>query len=232
MKHDTIAPSPIVRDAPARAPSVHSDASTPFSQAAISGVLVGSTGTLLIGAIIGKTNDGQFTWSDFWLLLIVWGGLSLVVTTVLWFRQLGAAQRTIWAVERLAQMDINQDGATGNPVTWVPINPSTPAPTDRAAETWATFEEFIASAYAEGKTDLRTAKGWGYSEREWTLFMDALEAARMVVRTRRGENAPRRLVPPTADACLKAMRRRGLFVAGGDSVSWVSSGVSSSSSSQ
>jgi hypothetical protein len=240
VKHNVNAPDvpllPIERQHPSRAPSVHSDASTPLRQAAISGTLVGSSLTLIVMLLMLRAEGGIFG-DGGWFLLALWAGSTLIVTTVLWFFQLAAAQRTIWTVERVTGLDLDGDGERGDPLRWLPIHREgevSRRASDPAAETWQAFEQFVEMAYRNGRTDLRTARNAGYADAQWRLFMDALEAAGLVERTRSGQNAPRRLKAPTAHACIATMRKRGTFVGGEGwrSVPSVSSSVSSSSSSR
>lgn len=195
---------------PARAPSTHADAAVPFSQAAISGLLIASSITLVITVVVLFV-DKSPTWEVAGVLIGLWIGCALLVTTVLWFGQLSAAQRTIWTVERVFG-DIDGDGVKGRPARWIPvINKNSKAPVVQNDAQWQKFTAFVTWAYDKGRTDIRTARRAGYSDDDWKLYMDALEVAGLVVATRKGENAPRRLVAPNAHACLATMQQRGVF---------------------
>lgn len=199
-----------IRETPARAPSVASDAHVPLSQAAISGGLLAICVSCVIGlgieAVIGLRAEHA-------PVLAMIGVMAFsALTTVFWFREKAEAQRSIWSREIAAGADIDGDGKIGKP-HWVAVNsPALPAANSESAQQ-ARFEEFVEFAYTPpGRTDIRSARKAGYTDDEWTMFMDALEAAGLVKRVRAGANAARRLTAPNAHACIMTARKRGMFV--------------------
>lgn len=75
----------------------------PLGQALVSGVILG----LAIGAI------GWLAWD--WDLLIGWAVATICGVGVSWLIALNASRGTLWRIERATGLDLDQDGAVGQP---------------------------------------------------------------------------------------------------------------------
>lgn len=92
--------------APARAASFIADLFVPIGQALTTGALVGGLVAFIVWRAAPKWG-GVF---DLWL------GLGLGIAAVAWLLILFDTRRLLWAVERVTGLDLDQDGAKGEPV--------------------------------------------------------------------------------------------------------------------
>lgn len=111
-------PTPTFRPAaPQRWPSVTSDVTVPFLQAAITGLVVALLFTIIVWGCFGYQLQEALDVST------IRGGFSTfavtfaVSLTFAWFNRLGVITRTLHIVEEAIGYDLNRDGSIGTPTT-------------------------------------------------------------------------------------------------------------------
>ena len=144
---------------PQWAPTRHSNGSVPFLQATISGGFV--AGIVLAICFLFRPKWPADTWIGIGLFIF------LVASGLFWARRLSWVDRTMWSIERATNVDINQDGAVGEPAHPMTVNRARTAST--AEQTQRRFEEFVDACYTHG-TDVRSLKGAGFDDREIVTF--------------------------------------------------------------
>lgn len=93
----------IEQQVPQRPATVHSDVGVPCLQAVITGGVIASLVTLVLWELVEAP------------ILKTWGILTLAVTSMTWLVLLGETRKLLWGVERLTGLDLDGDGARGNP---------------------------------------------------------------------------------------------------------------------
>lgn len=99
-------PAEVETSTPARAASFQSDVLVPMCQAGVTGGLLGAVVTAA-ALILAPGLDAH--------PVALWAGATLAIVTVAWLALLVDHRRLLWAVERLINADLDQDGATGEP---------------------------------------------------------------------------------------------------------------------
>lgn len=96
----------LTSETPSRPASLHADLLVPMAQAAV-------TGGLLAGIIVMGLAELA---PDLPINPVkAWGAAALVIASVAWLLLLTDTRRLLWAVERLVNADIDQDGQAGPP---------------------------------------------------------------------------------------------------------------------
>jgi hypothetical protein len=97
--------------APARPAAFGADLRVPIGQALVTGLLIGG----LVAFLVARILPGWGGVLDLWL------GLGLAIAAATWLLLLVETRRLLWAIERVAGLDLNGDGAQGEPAERVII---------------------------------------------------------------------------------------------------------------